>query len=622
MLAERYARWHDHGILRVFWRNFDQIAPGVYRSNHPTPRRFAQAHAMGITTILNLRGASDEPGYRLEKDICASLGITLIDIGLSARRVPPRDRLQDLIGIFRRIDKPFLMHCKSGADRAGLASAIWLMVIEGHSATQARRMLSLRYLHIRWSQTGVLDHLLDSYIARNQRDPIGFEDWVATAYDHRVIQSQFDAGQKPGRPSMTAPRTGWQTRSYLLLSRAIPLFAPDILRRRLIRGREDPARWQEKLGHATQPRPEGRLIWLHAVGLGEVLALRGLIGAMSAIDPALHFLITSTARSSAQVIGANLPARTRHQYLPIDAPRYLRRFLDHWQPNLSIWAEQDIWPGAIAACQRRGIPRALVNARMNADAFQRRARLRGLSRDTISRFQFITAQDAETASHLRALGADSVQISGSLKSAAPALAADPQALADAGHALTGRKIWLAASTHAGDEAVALATQRSLVQHDPAWLLLLTPRDPNRAPQIQSQAQAHGLTSVLRSARQTPDSTHSIWIGDTFGELGLWYRLAPTALIGGSFGSTNGHNPWEAAALGCAILHGPHTANFANDYTMLHAADAAREVSMDTLAASLNDPGLTGMATRAQALVTAGQDSLAPLARTLCNMATA
>jgi len=200
-LAEHYARWHDHGILRVLWRNFDQIAPGVYRSNNPTPRRFAQARAIGITTILNLRGASDDPGYLLEKDICASLGITLIDLGLSARRAPHRDRLQELIAIFRRIDKPFLMHCKSGADRAGLASAIWLMVIEGRAATQARKMLSLRYLHIRWSKTGVLDHLLDSYIARTRRDPIGFEDWVATEYDHRVIQSQFDAGQKPaGNP--------------------------------------------------------------------------------------------------------------------------------------------------------------------------------------------------------------------------------------------------------------------------------------------------------------------------------------------------------------------------------------------------------------------------------------
>ena len=420
---------------------------------------------------------------------------------------------------------------------------------------------------------------------------------------------------------MTPPRTGWQTRSYLLLSHAMPLFAPDILRRRLKRGREDPARWQEKLGHATQPRPQGQLIWLHAVGLGEVMALRGLIGAMSAIDPALHFLITSTARSSAQVIGANLPARTRHQYLPIDAPRYLGRFLGHWQPNLSIWAEQDLWPGAINACQRRGIPLALINARMNADAFQRRARLRGLARDTLSRFRLITAQDAQTASHLRALGADSVQVSGSLKSAAPALAADPMALADTRKALTGRKLWLAASTHASDEAVALATQRSLVRHDPAWLLILTPRDPARATQIQSQAQTHGLASALRSTHQTPDSTHSIWIGDTFGELGLWYRLAPTALIGGSFGSTGGHNPWEAAALGCAILHGPNTANFASDYSTLHAADAAREVGADSLTAALTDPGLAVMATRAQALVTAGQDSLAPMARTLCGMAT-
>ena len=407
-------------------------------------------------------------------------------------------------------------------------------------------------------------------------------------------------------------RTGWQTRSYLLFSRAIPLFAPDILRRRLKRGREDPARWQEKLGHATQPRPEGQLIWLHAVGLGEVLALRGLIGAISTIDPALSFLITSTARSSAQVIGANLPARTRHQYLPLDAPRYLRRFLDHWQPNLSIWAEQDLWPGAIAACQQRGIPLALVNARMNATAFQRRNRLHGLARDTLSRFRLIAAQDGETATHLRALGAGDVHISGSLKSAAPALAADTSALEQARNALTGRKLWLAASTHAEDEAIVLATQRALIATDPAWLLILVPRDPARAAQITAQ----GLPCALRSSGQTPDATYAVWIGDTYGELGLWYRLAPTALIGGSFGATGGHNPWEAAALGCAILHGPNTANFSNDYSTLHAANAAREVSASTLQSALTDPTLRDMAHWAQALVTAGQDSLAPLARSL------
>lgn len=200
-LAENYARWHDHGILRVLWHNLDQIAPGVYRSNHPTPRRFAQVRALGITTIVNLRGASDDPGYLLERDICASLGITLIDIGFSARTAPKPARVLDLIAIFRQIDKPFLMHCKSGADRAGLASAIWLMVIEGHSATQARKMLSLRYLHIRWSRTGVLDHLLDSYIARNRQTPISFEAWITTEYDPNLLQSRFDAGHKAaGQP--------------------------------------------------------------------------------------------------------------------------------------------------------------------------------------------------------------------------------------------------------------------------------------------------------------------------------------------------------------------------------------------------------------------------------------
>ena len=159
---------------------------------------------------------------------------------------------------------------------------------------------------------------------------------------------------------------GWQLAAWLGLSRALPLVAPALLRRRLAQGREDPARWREKLGEPTAPRPKGRLVWLHAVGLGEVLALRGLILAMAAEDPELSFLVTSSARSSAQVMAANLPPRTQHQFLPLDAPRYLRRFLAHWQPDLSVWAEQDLWPGGVGAADRAGVPLALVNAHQAA----------------------------------------------------------------------------------------------------------------------------------------------------------------------------------------------------------------------------------------------------------------
>jgi 3-deoxy-D-manno-octulosonic-acid transferase len=401
--------------------------------------------------------------------------------------------------------------------------------------------------------------------------------------------------------------------AYLAVSRAIPLVAPALLNRRLARGKELPDRWQEKLGQPTQPRPDGPLIWLHAVGLGETLALRGLIAAMAQAAPAAHFLVTSTTRASAEVMAANLPARTLHQFLPLDAPRYLNRFLDHWRPTLSVWAEQDLWPGAVAAADARGIPLALVNARMNADAFARRRRHQSLFADLLSRFQLITAQDNETARHLQALGAKSVSVTGSLKAAAPPLAADPHRLRAAREALAGRQPVLLASSHPEDEFVTFSALRAAHPK----LLVIAPRDPHRGPEIAARAAEHGLGVTLRSAGQGPSA--DVWIVDTFGEMGLWYRLCPVTLIGGTFGPTEGHNPWEPAALGSAILHGPRIANFAADYAALHGAGAALPVQPEALAAAFAADH-SAMAARAKAFADAAQGALDPLAADLLALA--
>ena len=402
---------------------------------------------------------------------------------------------------------------------------------------------------------------------------------------------------------------GWQLAAWLGLSRALPLVAPAQLRRRLAQGREDPARWREKLGEPTAPRPKGRLVWLHAVGLGEVLALRGLILAMAAEDPELSFLVTSSARSSAQVMAANLPPRTQHQFLPLDAPRYLRRFLAHWQPDLSVWAEQDLWPGAVVAADRAGVPLALVNARMNAASYSRRARARGLYADLFTRFRLIAAQDDASARHLAALGAAAPRATGSLKAAAPPLTADKVRLALLAAQIGDRPLWLLASSHPEDEAVALAQTRDR-------LLVIVPRDPARGPQVEAAARAAGHQVSRQSSGDAPGGT--AYIADVYGELGLWYRLAPVALVGGSFGPVEGHNPWEAAALGCAILHGPRTENFSADYNELDGAGAALAISAETLGAALTqDHG--SMAARARALSDAAKDSLAPLARDLLGL---
>ncbi|WP_444443920.1 3-deoxy-D-manno-octulosonic acid transferase [Rhodobacter capsulatus] len=422
---------------------------------------------------------------------------------------------------------------------------------------------------------------------------------------------------------MTSPRPrpdGWQLRAYLA---ARPLLQPlmrAVLARRLKQGKEDPARLPEKLGRPTAARPAGRLVWLHAVGLGEVLALRPLIVALQAEAPDLAVLITSTARSSAQVLGTNLPAGAVHQFLPLDGPDFLRGFLDHWRPDLSIWSEQDLWPGAICDTAARGVPLAYVNARIGAGAAAKRARLGGLYRDVLGRFSLIAAQDAGSAGHLRALGAENVRVMRSLKPAAAPLGVDPAELSRFQAALSGRKVWVAASTHAEDEAVVIEAAKALAAQDPAWLLILAPRLPARAETIQDALTRAGLSSSRRSTGGMPDAATQVYLADSFGELGLWYRLARVACVGGSFGPVGGHNPWEAVCLGLPLLAGPVTHNFAADYADLAAAGLAQRIETGpeasaTLARAVAETAPAAQ-DRARALVATARAELEPLAREL------
>lgn len=416
-------------------------------------------------------------------------------------------------------------------------------------------------------------------------------------------------------PTGAWPRV-WSAAGHLLE----PL-APLLLRRRLARGKEDPARWREKLGAPSLARGEGRLVWLHAVGLGEVLALRGLVTEMAALAPDLSFLLTSTARSSATAAARNMPERTVHQFLPLDLPGPRRRFLDHWRPDLSVWAEQDLWPGLVAETARRGIPLALVNARMNAEAYRRRRRARGLYSSLLRSFRLIAAQDPETARHLEALGAPApVAVAGSLKPGAPILADDPGEREKFAASVGARPVWLAASTHAEDEAVALDAHLARRASEPDALLVLAPRIPARGPEIAAACRAMGLEPALRSAGDTPAAKTAVYIADTIGEMGLWYRIAPAALIGGSFGAVQGHNPWEAVRLNCAVLHGPETANFAADYAALDREGGALPVhSADALAKALTDPSLTLTKANALRLADASAAATRDLARDLVGL---
>ena len=415
---------------------------------------------------------------------------------------------------------------------------------------------------------------------------------------------------------------GLQLRGYLILRRVLQPVMRRVLAGRIRKAKENAARAGERLGIATQVRPTGRVVWMHAVGLGEVLALRPLIVGMQQVAPDLNFVITSTARSSADVLGQNLPANTVHQFLPLDGPTYMAKFLDHWQPCLSIWSEQDIWPGAIHDCAARDIPLAYVNGRMDNKSTAKRARLAGLYKKVFGLFDLITVQDEQTAENLSSLGGRDVRVTGSLKPAAEPLSVDVGMLATLQVALEGRKIWVAASTHCEDEAVLIDAQRELVKRDPSWLLILAPRAPARGDEIEGALVQAGLTCTRRSKGGQPDPSHSVWIVDSFGELGLWYRLAAAAFVGGSYGSLGGHNPWEAICLNLLVCHGPNVANFAKDYEVLDYSGASQPLHDDASSVpALVDFVVQSQTTQANvgALVEDAKAALKPLVKDLIVM---
>lgn len=399
-------------------------------------------------------------------------------------------------------------------------------------------------------------------------------------------------------------------RAYLLASHLIPLAAPMVLARRRNSGKEHPGRWREKTARALAPRPAGRLVWLHGVGLGEVLSLRGLIAPMAKAAPDLQFLVTSSTAASAAVFGAQAPARTLHQFLPLDAPPYRRRFLDHFRPDLCIWAEQDLWPGFVHDLHRRGVPQAIVAARMDDAAFARHKRAQALYRSLYRRMALITAQDPRSSAHLAALGAQA-RVSGSLKPAAPALGCDPAVLQALQDRLQDRFVWAVAPAHAADIGAALAAHDLLRAHRPEALLIIAPRHP---------AKPLAMAAPRWSQGAWPGAQDPVWLCDTFGDLGLVYRLARAALIGGTQDATQGHNPWEAAGLDCAILHGPQTANFAADFAALDGAGGALAVASPAqIAAALLRPDLGERAAQARAAATTAARACTALALDLIGL---
>ncbi len=366
---------------------------------------------------------------------------------------------------------------------------------------------------------------------------------------------------------------------------AAPVAARRLLARRLNRGKEDPARLGERRGEASEPRPNGPLIWLHSASVGEMLAVVPLIECIRAQGFAV--LVTSGTVTSAALAEHRLPPGALHQFIPLDAPRYVGRFLDHWQPDLALFVESDLWPNLILASARRRIPMIMVNGRLSERSFRRWRLVPSVIAALLSRFDLCLTQSAEDAKRYGQLGAPRVSSTGNLKLDVPPPPVDDAALRKLKSVIGSRPVIAAASTHAGEETTVIAAHRRLRAKVPSLLTVIAPRHPARGESIGEIAKVAGLSVGLRSRGEWPTKDIDIYIADTLGELGLIYRVAPIVFMGGSLASHGGQNPIEAIRLDAAVVHGPHVWNFAEIYATLDQADGARLVSdEETLLAAL------------------------------------
>lgn len=347
---------------------------------------------------------------------------------------------------------------------------------------------------------------------------------------------------------------------YKSLSNAAePLFRA-LLVRRARNGKEIDARLLERQGQPVLARPSSPLVWVHAASVGEAQSALILIDRLLKQNQALHILMTTGTVSSAAMMEKNLPARAIHQFYPLDHPRWVESFLNHWSPDAVFWMESELWPNMLLALKQRGIPAVLVNARLSQRSYRRWSLAKSSIREILGAFSLILTQSEKEAGRYRALGATNVQSTGNLKYSAKPLACDEEELKSLTGAIGVRPMWVYASTHKGEESLACNIHQKLKMTFPELLTILVPRHPNRRADIAATCRDHYLNTAFRGERKTPPTFDTeIYIADTFGELGLFYRLAPIACIGRSFSDDGGggHNPIEAAQLNCAVLYGPH-----------------------------------------------------------------
>lgn len=361
---------------------------------------------------------------------------------------------------------------------------------------------------------------------------------------------------------------------YRAASSVLGAFAGLYLNDRAKRGKEDPTRLGERFGRYSQTRPAGTLVWVHAASVGESGVALALIDALSARNPQLSFVLTTGTRTSAELVARRAPPRTTHIYVPLDRADCVARFLDHWRPDVGVFVESELWPNLILQAEARGVKLALVNARMSPRSLRRWTNWRTAGRRLVGAFAYVSAADERTREALAQLRPAPLGAAGNLKLAAPAPRVDSAARAKLAAEIDQRPIWLAASTHQGEDEIVLAAHAILQRDFPNALLIIAPRHPERGAAVAQLAN----NAPLRSRGDAPGNA-PVYVADTLGELGTLYDLAPVSLVAGSLlPQLKGHNPIEPAKLGSAILTGPYVESFQDLFGEMFAAGAATRVN--------------------------------------------
>lgn len=363
--------------------------------------------------------------------------------------------------------------------------------------------------------------------------------------------------------------------AYRLTGSVLYPFMGPFLRLRARRGKEDRLRRYERYGYPSADRPQGPLVWFHAASVGESMAVLPLIESIS--SQGIHVIMTTGTVTSAAVVRDRLPPATFHQYVPLDFEKAVKRFLGHWNPDLAIFSESEIWPTTVLEMSKKRIPLVLVNARMSDRSFARWRGAPALAEALFESISHIVAQSDLDAERFRELGASPVTVSGNLKVDTDTLPYDELEFYRIQDQIGARPVWVAASTHAGEEAEALAVHRMLLAEMPDLLTVIVPRHPERGEEVAKLAARNKIDICRRSASDPLLPTTGVYLGDTIGEMGLYLRLSEVVFMGRSLTAKGGQNPLEPAMTGAAILSGPNVGNFRDAYRNLLTNGGAKLV---------------------------------------------